>query len=70
MKSNFPKDMTVPDGDELEFGYIEPGHGSKGKKDWISSDNDVFDMVEQCKARKEIMLCYSKSEGTGASKSH
>ncbi len=30
---------------ELEFGFIEPGHGLKGKKQWITSDEDII-MIE------------------------
>ena len=30
--SSFPSDIHQPLADKLEFGYIEPGHGLKGKK--------------------------------------
>ena len=49
---------------ELEFGFIEPGHGLKGKKQWIKSDEDIImiETVEKYEHKKEIMLwCYSTS---------
>ena len=32
---------------KLEFGYIGPGHGSHGKQNWITADEDVHNMYEQ-----------------------
>lgn len=29
---------------EEDFGYIEPGHGIKGKPRWLLCDEDVADM--------------------------
>ena len=66
--SKFPEDVPVPRVSELEFGFIEPGHGLKGKKEWISGDDDMFEMVEMHKEKKEIMLwCYSTSESSSKS---
>ena len=37
----------ITDPHKLEFGYIGPGHGSHGKQNWITVDEDVHDMYEQ-----------------------
>ena len=43
------------------FGYIEPGHGVKGKQRWLMSDEDVVDMYTIHDGKKEILLwCYSQ----------
>ena len=39
--------------DEMEMGFIEPGHGAKGKQHWIVDDDDLCDMY---KTYKDIML--------------
>ena len=60
--SSFPCDVPQPQIDKLEFGYIEPGHGLKGKKEWILDDNDMKEFLEkyQSKNKKEFTLwCYS-----------
>ena len=38
------------------MGYIEPGHGAKGRKIWLNTDADVDDMYKIYEGRKEIML--------------
>ena len=43
-------------------GYIQPGHGSKGRQMWLNTDQDVSDMYVECNGRKEIMLWYYKNE--------
>ena len=37
----------------MDIGYIEPGHGSKGRKQWINTDEDV---VSKHKGKKSILL--------------
>ena len=45
------------------FGYIEPGHGVKGRQRWLLSDEDVADMYTLHDGKKEILLwCYSAQE--------
>lgn len=39
-----------------EIGYIEPGHGMKGKKQWLYSDDDVVVMYDKHKAKTSILL--------------
>ena len=55
--------MFQPDVDKLEFGYIEPGHGLKGKKEWILDDDDLKHFLDkyQSNNKKELTLwCYSQ----------
>lgn len=41
------------------FGYIEPGHGAKGKQRWLTSTDDLKDMYSSHEGKKEILLwCY------------
>lgn len=64
--SSFPEDICKPKLEKLEFGYFEPGHGLKGKKEWILDGDDIKKMMERHggKKTKEITLwCYSGSEG-------
>ena len=49
----------------FEMGYIEPGHGARGKQCWILSDDDLDDMYEAYSGKKEIMLwVYARSGET------
>ena len=63
--SSFPSDVPQQLADKLEFGYVEPGHGLKGKKEWIVDDNDVQEFWEKCGGKKEATLwCYSQDHHT------
>ena len=43
-----------------DFGYIEPGHGLKGRQRWLSGDDDLQEMYRLNENRNEIMLwCYT-----------
>lgn len=47
-------------------GYVEPGHGPRGKQRWLISDADVAEMYELHCGKKEILLwCYNKSPSHG-----
>ena len=54
--STFPTDIPQLDIDKLEFGYIEPGHGLKGKKEWILDDDDLNQFLERCEGKKTSSL--------------
>ena len=46
-----------------EFGYIEPGRGLKGKREWIFTEEDVKGMMEKHRKAREMRLwCYDDSE--------
>ena len=38
------------------FGYIEPGHGLKGRQQWLVQDEDLEQMYRSYKKRGEILL--------------
>jgi hypothetical protein len=61
--STFPDDVPLPHKDKLEFGYVEPGHGLKGKKEWILDEDDVKAFLDKYRGKinKEFTLwCYSR----------
>ena len=37
---------SKPDLHSVEMGYVEPGHGMKGRKIWLHTDDDVKMMYE------------------------
>ena len=48
-----------------DFGYIEPGHGAKGKQHWLITQEDLDEMYVALdkKIKHEVLLwCYSKTE--------
>ena len=46
-----------------QIGYIEPGHGLRGKLRWLSSNDDLCDMYELFQGKKELILwTYAASE--------
>ena len=66
-----PKEYTMENIKEViesytsngEFGYIEPGHGLKGKWEWIFTEEDVKGMMEKHRKAREMRLwCYDDSE--------
>ena len=38
------------------FGYIEPGHGAKGKQRWLACNEDLEDLYRVYHGKKEILL--------------
>ena len=45
---------------EVVVGYIEPGHGAKGRQRWLHDESDLTDLYQLYKGKKEIMLwCHS-----------
>ena len=44
---------------ELQLGYYEPGHGTRGKKRYIMDDDDLEEMKTLYERKKEVLLwCY------------
>ena len=41
---------------ELQFGYVVPGHGKKGKQLAVLSDEDLEEMYKKHKKKCEILL--------------
>ena len=45
-----------------QIGYIEPGHGLKGKQRWLCTDEDVDTTYDIYMSKTEILLgCFSES---------
>ena len=42
--------------DKFHFGYIIPGHGVKGKQQTVESSDDISEMYDQYRGRKEIII--------------
>ena len=40
----------------LSMGYVEPGHGYKGKQRWLCSDEDLHEMYSVYSGKKEILM--------------
>ena len=40
------------DSDEVQFGYILPGHGFKGKQHGLDSDDDIIEMYDVYRGRR------------------
>ena len=56
--TSLPESLEDPPLDDV--GYVEPGHGAKGKRCWLHTDADVMEMYKQHKGKKELLLwCYS-----------
>ena len=52
-----------------QLGYIEPGHGSKGKLRWLLNDQDIEDMYKIYLQKREILLwCSARKENERAKK--
>ena len=58
----------LQEGDEFHFGYIQRGHGVKGKQFSITDDQDVCSMYSEYQGRKEIILwmkiCKLRDDGS------
>ena len=40
----------------VDLGYIEPGHGTKGRKQWLNNDEDVREMYTKHAGKRNILL--------------
>ena len=49
-------DISKPNFQHVEIGYIIPGHGLKGKKIWLLTDTDLREMYEMLQGKKSIQL--------------
>ena len=62
--ASFPPDVPQPHADKLEFGYIVPGHGLRGKKERIFDDSDAKEFLAKIKNKKKAesaLWCYSQA---------
>ncbi len=52
---------NVPNLETVDMGFVEPGHGGKGRKVWLF-DDDVQKMYSTYRGKKRILLwCYTHS---------
>ena len=63
---NLPGECNVEDIGAVEIGYIEPGHGSKGKKVWLCNDSDLKAMYNA--HNKKNLWCYTEKKCSGRGK--
>lgn len=57
---NLPTSITdPPDFSVVELGYLESGHGSKGRKVWLCDDEDLAKMYRENKGKKILLWCYT-----------
>ena len=70
MEKNIPTGaVEMPNLHDVEIGYIEPGHGIKGRKFWLHTDTDVKEMYAKHRGKKKINLwCYTRSKEVAAPK--
>ena len=66
--SKIPADVPTPDNDTLEFGFIVPGHGLRGRKEWLYSDEDVEDMIKVHNGSSVTLWCYNCKKSDTRSK--
>ena len=61
--ASLPVNIPQPHGDQVEFGYIVPGHGRRGKKEWILDDSDAKKFLASFKGKKTsvTLWCYSQT---------
>ena len=76
------EELHSQDDSGLSVGYVEPGHGFKGKQRWLYSNEDLCEMYSTYSGKKEILIwCFlpgkqskrshssDHSEGTSAKRS-
>ena len=66
--SDWQKTVPTPDSDALEFGFIVPGHGIKGRKEWLYRDEDFQDMIEVHNGSSITLWCYNCKKSDARSK--
>ena len=54
-----------PDFNVVDIGYLEPGHGMKGRKQWLNTDDDVEVMYEKHAGNYIQLWSYSHSNNKG-----
>lgn len=48
--------VNRPNFDSTALGYIEPGHGLKGKKQWLHTDGDLKAMYDKHVGKRNVLL--------------
>ena len=58
LKQSFPDSLCDIPKEDIEFGYIYPGHGAKGQQIWITNNSDLGEMYATHAAKKRIMIWF------------
>ena len=45
-----------------QLGYIEPGHGLKGKTQWLVEDDDLVEMYTKCQKSSILLWCLKEGQ--------
>ena len=45
-----------------QLGYIEPGHGLRGKQRWLNSDEDLREMYVKFRGKEITLWCFGRDE--------
>lgn len=51
------------------IGFVEPGHGLKGKQHWLVDNNDLDDMYENFRSRSVFFWCFDPITTSGSTPS-
>ena len=66
LHDKFPVNLPKPA--NIQLGYIEPGHGLRGKQEWLCEDSDLNDMYAHYEGKKEVIVwCFCKVSGSAQS---
>ena len=58
----FPTYMYVSkNAADIQVGYVSPGHGARGRHQWISDNFDIEDMCKEYQGKKEITVWFYSS---------
>ena len=51
----------LPQPMDIQVGYILPGHGLRGKQEWLCEDSDLNDMYAHYGGKKDVLWCFPKA---------
>ena len=68
LKESFADDLSDVPVDDIECGYIDPGHGAKGRQLWVFEKSDLDNMYEAHAHKKEIMIWFYTQKFTSGKK--
>ncbi len=51
------------------IGFVEPGHGLKGKQHWLNDDDDLDEMYQNFRSRCVLFWCFDPQSAAGSSQS-
>ena len=62
IRDNLPVSLETPDFSLVDMGYIEGGHGAKGRKIRLCDDDDLEKMYCEHKTKKILLWCYTSKK--------